>query len=185
MPMTTSSSFVAACIDHADSAREPARQSRRRGGAWCEEAAAAGADFVQTPEMTSIRRAQPCRSCSPRSAAEDSDITTLSALREVARSSSAWWSMSARSRCKVTDEKLANRAVRDRPATARSWRATTRSTCSTLTCRAASRGANRAPMRAATARSRPTCPGVVSASPSATTCAFRRSTAHSARREPT
>ena len=105
-----------------------------------DEAAAGGAAMLFTPEMSglldrdreralgNVRRGR--RRSSRRSARGGAQRRASGCT-------------SGRSRCGRGDGKLANRGVRDRRRAARSARATTRSICSTSTCRPAKAGASR------------------------------------------
>ena len=138
------------------------------------EAKEAGADYVQTPEMTNIMEVS--RDKLFATIVPEENDASLATFRELARKLSIYLHIGSLA-VKATADKAANRALPDRSRTARSSRATTRSTCSTSispTARAiASRGATgRASLPCCT-----TCRGAGSASRSATICASRRSTA--------
>ena len=102
----TRSPFVAACATMR-TGRDPAA-NRDAAVALVREAADAGADFVQTPEMTSVlerNRAELFAKVGP----EESDVT-LCALREVARQRRVVVHVGSLA-IRVADDKLANRAV--------------------------------------------------------------------------
>jgi predicted amidohydrolase len=131
--------FTAACVQMR-SGRDPLR-NRDAAVAFVREAAAQGADFVQTPEMTSLverERAALFDKVGP----EERDPTLL-ALREVARERGVL-------------VHLGSIAVKDGD---RSRRPTTRSTSMTSICPTARAGANRPPTRAAGGRCWPRRPG--------------------------
>jgi predicted amidohydrolase len=97
-------SFVAACAGMR-SGRDPLR-NRDAAVALVREAAAAGAEFVQTPEMTSLLERDRALLFS-KTGPEESD-PTLAALREVARERGVWIHLGS---IAVQDgERLANRA---------------------------------------------------------------------------
>ena len=164
-----SQSFVAACVTMR-SGREPAA-NRDDAARMIREAAAAGAAFVQTPEITNIcdrNRA----AILEKTTTEEKD-ETLAALREVARETGVTLqigSLALRSK----GERLANRGFMI--GTARSWHPTTRSISSTSTCRTANPGVNRTATTAAPARSWSRPASRRSACRSATTSASRAST---------
>jgi predicted amidohydrolase len=142
--------FIAACIGMR-SGRDPLA-NRDAAVRLIDEAAAAGAAYVQTPEMTSlVERSR--KDLFDKVGPEESD-PTLAAMRELARKRRLTvhiGSIAVRS-----GDKIANRAYLIDPEGAITARY---DISSTSTCRTANPGANPPPIRAATARSWPRRPG--------------------------
>ena len=127
------------------------------------EAKAAGADYVQTPEMTNIMEVEP--RAAVRRHRRRRRTTPASRRSASWRASLSIYLHIGSLAIKVTPDKAANRALPDRPAAARSSRATTRSTCSTSISPTARAIASRATTAPASSPCCTICRGAGSASP--------------------